>query len=80
MLCNSSDNRRGIFCVVLATVSAQWRPGVRAGILKLMKITLGDLLLSSRRPPESQLTLNGRNIPFVNTVKYLGVIFDKKVT
>jgi hypothetical protein len=28
----------------------------------------------------SQITLNGRNIPFVNSVKYLGVIFDKKVT
>jgi hypothetical protein len=24
--------------------------------------------------------LNGRNIPFVNSVKYLGVIVDKKVT
>jgi hypothetical protein len=24
--------------------------------------------------------MNGRNIPFVNSVKYLGVIFDKKVT
>jgi hypothetical protein len=23
--------------------------------------------------------LNGRNIPFVNSVKYLGVIFDKKI-
>jgi hypothetical protein len=33
-----------------------------------------------RRPPESLLTLNGRNIPFVNSVKYLGVIFDKKLT
>jgi hypothetical protein len=31
-----------------------------------------------RRPPGSLLTLNGRNIPFVNNVKYLGVIFDKK--
>jgi hypothetical protein len=28
------------------------------------------------RPPETHLTLNGRNIPFVNHVKYLGVIFD----
>jgi hypothetical protein len=27
----------------------------------------------------SHLTLNGRNIPFVNSAKYLGVIFDKKV-
>jgi hypothetical protein len=32
------------------------------------------------RPPDSPLTLNGRNIPFVNSVKYLGVIFDKKMT
>jgi hypothetical protein len=32
------------------------------------------------RRPESLLTLNGRNIPFVNNVKYFGVIFDKKIT
>jgi hypothetical protein len=32
------------------------------------------------RPPGSLLTLNGRNIPFVNNVKYLGVIFDRKIT
>jgi hypothetical protein len=30
--------------------------------------------------PVSHLALNGRNIPFVNSAKYLGVIFDKKVT
>jgi hypothetical protein len=33
-----------------------------------------------RRPPESHLTLNGRNIPFVNNVKHLGVIFDINIT
>jgi hypothetical protein len=33
-----------------------------------------------RRPPDSLLTLNGRNIPFVNSLKYLGVIFDKRMT
>jgi hypothetical protein len=33
-----------------------------------------------RRPPDSLLTLNGRKIPFVNNVKYLGVIFDKRIT
>jgi hypothetical protein len=33
-----------------------------------------------RAPPESLLTLNGRNIPFVNSVQYLGVIFDKRIT
>jgi hypothetical protein len=32
------------------------------------------------RPPESFLTINGQNIDFVNNVKYLGVIFDKKIT
>jgi hypothetical protein len=32
------------------------------------------------RPPEFHLTLNGQNIPFVNHVKYLGVIFDKRIT
>jgi hypothetical protein len=32
------------------------------------------------RPPDSFLTLNGRNIPFVNSVKYLGVIFDNRMT
>jgi hypothetical protein len=33
-----------------------------------------------RRPPDSILTLNGRNIPFVNSVKYLGVIFEERMT
>jgi hypothetical protein len=32
------------------------------------------------RQPESLLALNGWNISFVNNVKYLGVIFDKKIT
>jgi hypothetical protein len=41
--------------------------------------TGGIYFTSSRRPPESHLILNGRNIPFVNSVKYLGVIFDKKL-
>jgi hypothetical protein len=40
--------------------------------------TRGIYFSRSRGPPESHLTLNGRNIPFVNSVKYLGVIFDKK--
>jgi hypothetical protein len=30
-------------------------------------------------PPEAHLTLNGRNIPFVNHVKYLRTIFDKRI-
>jgi hypothetical protein len=35
-------------------------------------------LLLACLPTEAHLTLNRRNIPFVNHVKYLGVIFDKK--
>jgi hypothetical protein len=31
------------------------------------------------RPPESLLTTNGRNIPFVNNLKYIRVIFDKNI-
>jgi hypothetical protein len=33
-----------------------------------------------RAPPKSLHTMNGWNIPFVNNVKYLGVIFDKRIT
>jgi hypothetical protein len=33
-----------------------------------------------RRQLEPLLTLNRWNIPFVNNVKYLGVIFDKRIT
>jgi hypothetical protein len=33
-----------------------------------------------RRPPYSLFTFNGRNIPFVNSVRYVGVIFDKRMT
>jgi hypothetical protein len=32
------------------------------------------------RPLEATLTLNGRNIPFANSVKHLTLIFDKKIT
>jgi hypothetical protein len=32
-----------------------------------------------KRPPDSLLTLNGWNIPIVNSVKYLRVIFDKRM-
>jgi hypothetical protein len=31
-------------------------------------------------PPEAHLPLNGRNLPFVNHVKYLCVFFDKNIT
>jgi uncharacterized protein YqhQ len=42
--------------------------------------TQGIYFSLSRRQPESRLTLNGRNIQFVISVNYLGVIFDNKVS
>jgi hypothetical protein len=32
------------------------------------------------RMPGDDLQLNGRNIPFVNSIKYVGVIFDRRMT
>jgi hypothetical protein len=32
------------------------------------------------RVPDDVLQLNGRNIPFVNTVRYLDVIFDRRTS
>jgi hypothetical protein len=32
------------------------------------------------RPPETTLKLNGRNFPFVNSIKYVGVISDIEKT
>jgi hypothetical protein len=43
-------------------------------------MTQGVYFSHSRRSPESYLTLNEINIPFVNNAKFLGVIFDKKIT
>jgi hypothetical protein len=37
-----------------------------------------DLLTHQNRPPNSLLTLNERNIPFVNSVKHLGAISVKR--
>jgi hypothetical protein len=46
-----------------------------------MRIKLTPYISPERlRPVEACPTLNGRNIPFVNQVKYLGIIFDTKIT
>jgi hypothetical protein len=42
-----------------------------------MKIRLGGYTFLA---PQSHLALNGRNVKFVNSVKHLGVIFEKKFT
>jgi hypothetical protein len=38
------------------------------------------MYFSHRQATEAHLTLNGLNIPFINHVNYLGVIFDKRIT
>jgi hypothetical protein len=49
--------------------------------IKINEDTTQAIYFSHRlRPPEVHLTMNGRNIPFVYDVKYLGVIFDKRIT
>jgi hypothetical protein len=48
--------------------------------IKMNENKTQGIYLSRSRPPGSHLTLNVRNIPFANIVKYVGVIFDKKVT
>jgi hypothetical protein len=48
--------------------------------IKIRENKTGANYFSHRtRRPDPLLTLNGRNIPFVNSVKYLGVIFDKRM-
>jgi hypothetical protein len=42
--------------------------------------TRGIYFTSSRRPPESHLTLYEPDISFVNSKKYVGVLCDRKVT
>jgi hypothetical protein len=49
--------------------------------IKINEDKTGVIYFTHRnRPPDFLLTLNGRNIPFVNSVKYLGVIFVKRMT
>jgi hypothetical protein len=45
-----------------------------------MKRKLGRSTSPIELPPESLLTLNGQNVPFVNSVKYISVIFNNKIT
>jgi hypothetical protein len=45
-----------------------------------MEGRLGVIFSRRRRMPEDDLQLNGWNIPFVNSVKYLGVTFNIRMT
>jgi hypothetical protein len=77
LVCTRQIERRVLLLENSSTVSAQWRPHVSTRIPKSMR-TRGIYISRSPRPLKSHLTLNGRDIPFVNSVKYLDLIFDKK--
>jgi hypothetical protein len=50
-------------------------------IIKINEEKTGAIYFSHRiKPTDFLLTLNGWAIPFLNSVKYLGIIFDKKMT
>jgi hypothetical protein len=53
---------------------------VKTWVSTARKSPQGVYFSRSRRPPQSCLKSNERNIPSVNRAKYLGVIFDKKIT
>jgi hypothetical protein len=72
--------KRILLLEISSAVSAQWRWSERWNIEINEEKTRGIYFSRSRRTPESHFTLNGTNIPFVNNVKYLGVIFDSKIT
>jgi hypothetical protein len=64
--------QRGLNC--MAAWCLHWK-------IKINEEKTREIYFTHRnRPPISPLTLNGRNIPFVNSVKYLGVIFDMRMT
>jgi hypothetical protein len=70
--------KKVMFSEICSEASVLLRRDINAGTYKSIKITI---YFSHRlRPLEVHLTLNGGNIPFVNHIKYLSVIFDKRIT
>jgi hypothetical protein len=75
---NETDRKEGFVVRKLQRVLSSMKTWCERWNIKINEDE-GIYFSRSRRPPESHLALNGRNIPFVNSVNYLGVIFDKKV-
>jgi hypothetical protein len=72
--------KRVMFSESCSEVSVLLRRGERWNITINEDKTQVICISHTLWPPEAHLTLNGRNIPFVNHVKYLGVIFHKRIT
>jgi hypothetical protein len=64
--------QRGLIAV--GSWCQRWNLKINEGKTQAIYIT------RRRRMPGDDLQRNGRNIPFVNSVKYLGVIFDRRMT
>jgi hypothetical protein len=56
---------------------AEW---FKHGNIKINEDKMQAICSHQIRLPESLLILNEWSIPFVNNVKYLGVIIDRKIT
>jgi hypothetical protein len=67
--------KRVMFSESCTEVSVLLRHAVGRWNIKI-KIKLRPYTLLRLRPPEAHLPLNEWNIPFVNHVKHLGVLFD----
>jgi hypothetical protein len=72
--------RRVTFWEKSSVAKIPCRSDVNAKILESVRIGHRRSTLLTKETAWLFLTLNGRNIPFVNSVKYIGVIFDKRMT
>jgi hypothetical protein len=76
----STDRKEGFFFRKLQRGLTSMETWCELWNIKINEEKTQGVYFSRRRgPPESYLTLNGRNIPFVNSVKYFGAIFDRRI-
>jgi hypothetical protein len=70
-----------MFSESCSEVSVLLRHGCKRWNIKINEDKTQAIYFCHRlRPPENHLTLNGQYVPFVDHVKYLGVICDKRIT
>jgi hypothetical protein len=63
-----------------SVVSLLWCHGIGAGTKMNEGMTRAIYFSKSPRTPGEDVQLNGRNVSFVNSGKYVGVIFDRRIT
>jgi hypothetical protein len=75
----AADQKKVMFSESCSQVSVLFRCGVSAGTQKSMRISLRPSTFLIDLGPLRLILLIGRNILFVSYVKYLGLIFDKRM-